>query len=64
MFKCNLSLEKDRLIAASQRNPLSDATNMNMQIADEIGSNYTTIDILFQKKFLYFLKALSALLLP
>lgn len=63
MFKCNLPLEKDGLIADKQRNPLSDATDMNMQIADEIGCNYTAVNMPF-KKILYFLKALSALLFP
>lgn len=63
MFKCNLSLEEDGLIADKQRNPLSDATNMNMQITDEIGNSYTSVNIPI-KKFLYFLKALSALLFP
>lgn len=54
MFKCNLSLKKDGLLAAKQRNPLSDATDMNMQIADEIGSNYTTVSIPFKKNSLFF----------
>lgn len=50
------------LMAAKQRKPLSDATNMNMQIVYEI-SNHTTVNIPFQKS-LYFPKALSALLFP
>lgn len=51
------------LMAAKQKKPLSDATNMNMQIVYEIGSNYTTVNIQYQQ-ILYFPKALSALLFP